>query len=555
MPAGETAAAKPFGQPPTPPTKHPGRTALPFPKKVLYYGLLFLLTLLVIEGMARLAYYLAFDQGYASAPAADTQDYTPPPTIGQQQRMRHPFYGLLYSDPYHELNLLPPRPEQADTVAIALLGGSVAEQVRPYLSRALYRHFSDHNLPRRPAIFNGALSGFKQPQQAVVAAHTLLLGGHFDLVVNLDGFNESSFIFGKSAKGAFPFFPLDWRHTLDLTAAETLLVGPIAALRADQADLQRRAAASPFRYTALYAIVNRYRQEQVARQIIQRHHALAAAASAYSLEKHGPRRTFQDVAEPYGETARFWYRSSLLLGAVAQLAAADYYHFLQPNQYVPNAKPLSPVELANFYRAGSRRERLISEIYPRMQRLGAQLQRESPAIHYFDLTGIFAANPETLYSDACCHFNERGLELLAAAMVERLAPALRRAATADPPVSPLAAAARPLPPPELLIDADFQVYRPAGNRLLYIKDNCAAADLENPFFLHTFPVDLATLPADRREHGFENYDFHPYAAGGGRINGRCVVEKQLRPYPLTAIRTGQFNAAGEIWSGYHSFAE
>ena len=190
-----------------------------------------------------------------------------------------------------------------------------------------------------------------------------------------------------------------------------------------------------------------------------------------------------------------------------------------------------------------------------MQQLGESLHQEGDGFHYFDLTGIFAANAETLYADACCHLNERGNELLAAAMVERLAPALRRAATADPPVSVLAAAAGPLPPPELLINADFQVYRRAGNRLLYVKDNCAAADLETPIFLHTFPVDLTALPADRREHGFENYDFEPYAAGSGRINGRCLVEKQLRPYPLTAIRTGQFNDAGEIWSGYYRFGE
>ena len=513
-----------------------------------------LLTLLVLEGMARLAYYLAFDQGYASAPAANTQYYTPP-IIGRHQMMRHPLYGLSYSDPYHELNAMPPRPEQADTVAIALLGGSVAEQVRPYLSRALYRHFSDHNLPRRPAILNGAPSGFRQPQQVAVAANTLLLGGHFDLVVNLDGFNESYFPLVKQRQGEFPFFPTYWSHTLDLTAAEILLAGHIAALRAERAELQRRAAASPFRYTALYGLVNRYRQEQVARQISQRNHALTAARSAYSLEKHGPRQTFQDDAELYRETARVWYRSSLLLGAVAQLVGADYYHFLQPNQYVPNAKPLSAAELSDFYRAGSPRERIIGAIYPQMQQLGESLQQEGEGFHYFDLTGIFAANAETLYADACCHFNNRGLELLAAAMVARMAPALRRAALADPPVSVLAAAARPLPPPELIIDADFQVYRQAGSRLLYSKANCAAADLENPIFLHTFPVDLTDLPADRREHGFENYDFAPYAAGGGRINGRCVAEKQLRPYPLTAIRTGQFNAAGEIWSGYYRFGE
>ena len=536
---------------------------MPALKKVLYYGIMLLLTLLAVEGMARLAYYLAFDQGYGGvmdpgaggglAPAAATTPAAEPAAAFNRARVRHPFYAYTHPDPWAGLNEMPPRPESADTVVIALVGGSVAEQARPYLQRAVYRYFIDHNLPRRPTVLALADGAMKQPSQLAVAANTLLLGGHFDLLVNLDGFNEIYFSFANRQKGVFPFYPEAWSSGVDLTATETLLIGRIALLRAEQAELQRRRAVSPFRYTALYGLMNRYRQGQLERQIIQGNHELAAAASAYSLEKHGPRRTFREDDDFLQAAARVWYRGSLLLASVAQLAGADYYHFLQPNQYVPDAKPLSPTELANFYRAGSRQERIVGEIYPRLQGLGDRLQEESPAINYYDLTGIFAANRETLYSDACCHFNARGNELLAAAMVERLAPALRRAAWAERPVSRLAAAARPLPPEELLIESDFRVYRRDSNRLLYVKDDCVAADLENPFFLHIFPEDLAALPADRREHGFENYDFEPYAWGGGIINGQCLAERPLRPYPIAAIRTGQFNAAGEIWSGYYTF--
>ena len=39
------------------------KSALPFRKKALYYGLMLLLTLLAIEGMARLAYYAAYGSG------------------------------------------------------------------------------------------------------------------------------------------------------------------------------------------------------------------------------------------------------------------------------------------------------------------------------------------------------------------------------------------------------------------------------------------------------------------------------------------------------------
>ena len=52
---------------------------MPFLKKALYYGLMFLLTLLMVEGSARLAYYLAFDQSYAGGRTANSYDIPPPP--------------------------------------------------------------------------------------------------------------------------------------------------------------------------------------------------------------------------------------------------------------------------------------------------------------------------------------------------------------------------------------------------------------------------------------------------------------------------------------------
>ena len=527
------------------------KPALSIPKKLAYYGIMLLLTLLALEGLARLAYYLAFDQGYGGGRAVAAA--AEPAAAATEHRWRHPFYAYIPPDPWADLNLMPP-PERNDTVVIALLGGSVANEVAPYLRRAVYRYFSANALPRRPLVLALTFGGMKQPQQFAVAANTLLLGGHFDLLVNLDGFNETYSAYLNYQQGVFPFFPNRWSHTLDLTAEETLLIGRIALLREEQAELRRNSVASPFRYTALYGIVNRYRWERVGRQILQRNHDLTAIRADYSLEKHGPRRTFSDDDDFLQEAARVWYRGSRLLAQLAQRAGADYYHFLQPNHYVPGAKTLTAAEQA-IYRAGSRYERVTRQGYPKLQEFEERLQKADPAIHYYDLTGIFAGHRETLIRDSCCHFNERGQELLAAAILERMEPALRRAAAAGPPVSGLAAAARPAPPEELLIDAAFQVYRRDGNYLLYVKDNCAAADLENPFFLYTLPVDLTDLPADRRDHGFENYDFAPYKEGGGIINGRCFAEKQLRAYPLTAIRTGQFNAAGEIWSGEHHFSE
>ena len=54
------------------------KATLPFRRKILYYGLMLLLTLLVLEGMGRLAYYAAYGQGYGRGGSADPVDFTPP---------------------------------------------------------------------------------------------------------------------------------------------------------------------------------------------------------------------------------------------------------------------------------------------------------------------------------------------------------------------------------------------------------------------------------------------------------------------------------------------
>ena len=52
---------------------------MPFRKKALYYGLMLVLTLLLIEGMSRLAYYAAYGQGYGSSEVGVPDNLTPPP--------------------------------------------------------------------------------------------------------------------------------------------------------------------------------------------------------------------------------------------------------------------------------------------------------------------------------------------------------------------------------------------------------------------------------------------------------------------------------------------
>ena len=532
---------------------------MPFRKKVLYYGLTLFLTLLALEGMARLAYYAAYGSGYGSGLATKT-NYPPIHLAADREyraRTNHPFYGFVPDSTDHALNEMPPRQRREDMVIIGLLGGSVAHEVQPFLERALRRYFAANRLPRQPAVLGLTGGAVGQPQQALMVVNTLLLGGEFDLIVNLDGFNDVALIPDYSlGKSVFPFFPFAWKNQARLTTGELLRAGQLEVLRREQARLTAAWETSPLRWSAVFGLANRYRRERIAAEIIQRNHELAAAKAQYNLEKHGPRTWLKGEELLLPEAARVWYRSSVALARLAELSGADYYHFLQPNQYVPDSKPLSPEEQELYSRHWG--PAILSRRgYPLLTAFNQELPGQGS--NYFDLTRIFLDHRETLYWDKCCHLNGRGNELLAAAMVERMSPALRRLGRESParPVSPLAAARRPAEPDLLLFGGDFQVYLQGdGKYLRYSRADCAPGDTATRFFLHLTPRDLADLPSYRRGQGFDNRDFSFAEAGGRRWRGQCLAQIRLPDYPIAHLRTGQYAAgAGERWAGEFAFPE
>ena len=84
----------------------------------------------------------------------------------------------------------------------------------------------------------------------------------------------------------------------------------------------------------------------------------------------------------------------------------------------------------------------------------------------------------------------------------------------------------------------YEVYI-SGDRMIYFRDSCEAADTEARFFVHVIPVDLADLPADREGSTFDNFDFD-FREQGARQGRRCLAMVTLPDYPVERVRTGQF---------------
>ena len=99
-----------------------------------------------------------------------------------------------------------------------------------------------------------------------------------------------------------------------------------------------------------------------------------------------------------------------------------------------------------------------------------------------------------------------------------------------------------------VISSNFDVYLD-GDKVIYVRDHCSLEDLRTPFFLHVIPFDVADLPDDRRQYGFDNFDIHFIEFSTVRRDEACGAVAQLPDYEFTKFRTGQFTSAGVIWSG------
>ena len=89
-----------------------------------------------------------------------------------------------------------------------------------------------------------------------------------------------------------------------------------------------------------------------------------------------------------------------------------------------------------------------------------------------------------------------------------------------------------------------------NNRLIYLRETCAAADTAADFFLHIVPEDVADLPEDRRPAGFAHGGFD-FARQGGHFDGKCLASVALPDYPggIKEMRTGQYvPGQGDLWS-------
>jgi hypothetical protein len=147
-------------------------------------------------------------EGYES-PIASGDEFQPDRNI-------HPYLGYVFKPTPHKTNKLgfwgpdPTIPKPNNQINVLITGGSVAGSLFQKATNVLAEELK--KVPsfskKEIAIYCGTIPAYKQPQQLFALNYFILAGAQFDVVINLDGYNEVALPYNNNARHhVFAMFP------------------------------------------------------------------------------------------------------------------------------------------------------------------------------------------------------------------------------------------------------------------------------------------------------------------------------------------------------------
>ncbi|HPM76406.1 MAG TPA: hypothetical protein PK961_04890 [bacterium] len=347
----------------------------------------------------------------------------------------HPYFGFAAdrgaNPDVNHYGFFAPEPPLGDDPAvldIAIMGGSLAQYFRFAQGSLIARlHETMPEEKRVIRLHNLALKGGKQPQQVMILAYLLAQGHTFDMVVNLDGFNEATLPLVENLPyGVALSFPRNWRTQAQrgYDPHMTRDVGRLQQLYEKRARWRHRFErwGLPYLNTSLLIWQRLDRRQQGKIDEAQADLLENLAGRERSFQTSGPAKQYDNDRSALQAAVTKWRNGSRQLERLCRANGIKYLHLLQPNQYYADSKPLSAEEKEKAYNLAFPYAQPAARAYPLLVEAGRALAAEGVDFH--DFTRIFADHPETIYTDVCCHVNVAGNEILAAQMAEVIAASL-----------------------------------------------------------------------------------------------------------------------------------
>jgi len=297
---------------------------------------------------------------------------------------------------------------------IGIFGGSVGAyfcRIGAARLEDLLRQSGSFN-NREPVILCFSHEGYKQPQQLLVLNYFLSIGQSFDLVINIDGFNEVALGRINDQYGWDVSMPshehldplINVVNQATLTPAKLESLARIVEYRPQLNELADRVngtrfASVEFALRHYYNFLRRrYEQERV------RFDRLPSNPPSNSAIHVTPKVRPRTGSAVYEDIAANWRNASVMMQQLLAARSIPYVHVLQPNQYY-STRVFTPAEKATAFNDGSPFKEGAANGYPFLEK--ALEPGALNAVHLFD------AAREEVYVDNCCHYTRAGNRLLA----------------------------------------------------------------------------------------------------------------------------------------------
>ena len=308
---------------------------------------------------------------------------------------------------------------RSNQFVIGIFGGSVGNWFchigTPRLLGALRTndYFKDRELV--PLCFSH--EGYKQPQQLLALTYFLSIGQEFDLVINIDGFNEVALAPINDQRGldiSMPS-PMHMEGLVTLIDRSTLTPERLRSLAAIQSDREQLEALvtrlRTTRFAAMYVLLDRYYERTRSHYYTElgRLSTLPGSTAEASMIRVTPRVTPRDGQKLFADITAQWAQSSLMMNAMLGERGVPYFHVLQPNQYF-TTRPFDEAERRTALNPGSPFKAGAEQGYPALITASRAL---TPKERFFNGVGIFDKEASPVYLDDCCHYTLVGNRLLA----------------------------------------------------------------------------------------------------------------------------------------------
>jgi hypothetical protein len=391
-----------------------------------------LIVMIAIEGLAHLTYFIMYRRGYDVTDLYNFMKYSNYKLSDEfalwwDREIIHPYLGFVCDFNDEKKNnetygfsttVSPVIKREPGKLNVVLLGGSVAQSMGKVMREAFHRVC---RVP--PNVVTLGFAGYKQPQQLLTLTYFLSLGAEYDLVINLDGYNDivlpysDNYLFGVN-----PFFPRNWNLRVSRQPSKKVLavIGKVRYLRDLKDDYLEALTSSFFRGSAVFGLMKIQQFSRLNWDIDRTNRNLIKLQQeeVKRFEETGPFFPYNEIRQLYDDAAAVWERGSVLLDQLARENGMEYCHFLQPNQYLKGSKILTPEERSVAYSEKGETAQAAMIGYPVLIKQGRKLLERN--IKFFDATMAFAKEKETVYIDTCCHYNDRGKEVLAAYIMDKI---------------------------------------------------------------------------------------------------------------------------------------